>query len=275
MNRLQKKCVIASAGCHLLLVLILFVGPAFLSSGDRTEDLPVLDFVPVKTVDALVSGGGNPHAAPPPVVQSPPEVAPPKPAPVAMVKETAPPKPAPAETVKETAPPRPEPESLEVSSRPKHRVEVNTKVVTRRHSSGEAKAATEARRQAAAAIGQAVAGIRGELSSGTTIELKGPGGGGLPYANWAQAVKSVYDRAWLLPDGVASDSATAVATVTIARDGRVISASMVRPSGNGEVDQSVQATLNRVRYAAPLPDDAREEQRTITIYFDVKAKLHG
>jgi len=275
MNRLQKKCLVASTGCHLLLALILFVGPAFLSSGDRPEDLPVLDFVPAKTVDALVSGGGNPKAAPPPVVQSPPEVAPPKPAPAARVKETAPPKPAPVETVKETASSKADPESLEVSSPPKHRVEISTKVVKSRGSSTGAKAATEARRQAAAAIGQAVAGIRGELSPGTTIELKGPGGGGLPYANWMQAVKSVYDRAWLLPDSVTSDSATAMATVTIARDGRVISSSMVRLSGNADVDQSVQATLNRVRYAAPLPDDAREDQRSVTIYFDVKAKLHG
>ena len=64
-------------------------------------------------------------------------------------------------------------------------------------------------------------------------------------------------------------------TVTIARDGTVISARIVDRSGSPVVDQSVQATLDRVRYAAPLPDDAKEDQRTITIYFDVKAKLLG
>ena len=31
MNRLAKKCLIASAGLHLLLFVILLVGPAFLS----------------------------------------------------------------------------------------------------------------------------------------------------------------------------------------------------------------------------------------------------
>jgi TonB family protein len=55
----------------------------------------------------------------------------------------------------------------------------------------------------------------------------------------------------------------------------VISARIVAPSGSPAVDQSVQAALDKVRYAAPLPDDAREDQRTITIYFDVKAKLLG
>ena len=39
MNRLQKKCFIASAGMHLLLVLILIIGPAFLSSKSKIEDI--------------------------------------------------------------------------------------------------------------------------------------------------------------------------------------------------------------------------------------------
>ena len=105
--------------------------------------------------------------------------------------------------------------------------------------------------------------------------LKGPGGGGVPYANWIQAVKSVYDRAWILPTGIASDSGFAIATVTIARDGSVVSAEIVRRSGNAAVDDSVRTTLDRVRYAAPLPDDAKEDQRTISIKFDVNAKLLG
>jgi len=29
MNRLQKKCILATAGIHLLLLVILLVGPAF------------------------------------------------------------------------------------------------------------------------------------------------------------------------------------------------------------------------------------------------------
>ena len=39
MSRLQKKCFIAASGLHLLLVVILLVGPAFLAAHSRkTED---------------------------------------------------------------------------------------------------------------------------------------------------------------------------------------------------------------------------------------------
>ncbi len=37
MNRLQKKCVIATAGFHLLLLVILFVGPAFFWSREKPD----------------------------------------------------------------------------------------------------------------------------------------------------------------------------------------------------------------------------------------------
>jgi TonB family protein len=110
------------------------------------------------------------------------------------------------------------------------------------------------------------------LSSGTSIELKGPGGGGVPYANFLQAVQSVYDRAWVIPDGAADSEAVATTSVTIARDGTVLNARITRNSGNSEVDRSVQAALQRVKYAAPLPDAASEDQRTVSINFRAKPK---
>src|SRR5262249_54581056 len=69
MNRLQQKCFLASTGVHLLLALILFVGPAFLSSPNRSDNSPILDIIPSKLIDAPFSGGGNPNPKPPP--QSP------------------------------------------------------------------------------------------------------------------------------------------------------------------------------------------------------------
>ncbi len=282
MNRFQKKCFVASAGFHLLLALILLVGPAFLSSPGKSDDLAVLDFVPVKTVDALVSGGGNPKAQPPapaPTPQPPPQPAAPPPPKVDPPAAKA--EPAPKEPIKEI---KNDSASLEPSKERKHTVEVNTRLVKRTttatsdakaRADAQAKELADARRQATAAIRQAVSGIQGGVSGSTTIELKGPGGGGLPYANWLQAVKSVYSNAWLLPDGVTDESATATASVTIARDGTVLSARITRFSRNSGVDHSVQSTLERVKYAAPLPDDAREDQRTVSINFNVKTKLLG
>ena len=282
MNRLQKKCFIASAGVHLLLALILVVGPAFISTKPKSDDMPILDFVPVKTVDALISGGGNPNAKPPPATPVPqPQPSPAPPAPQPQPEKLREPDPV-KEPVKEVKPAKSEEESLEPS---KKKIEISTKLVSRNHEDkSDAKAhadekaredaskAADARRKLARQLGQMANRIGDEVSGGTTIELKGPRGGGVPYANFLQAVKSRYANAWVVPDGVTDDQATTVASVTIARDGSVVSSHIVRRSGDAAVDQSVQATLDRVTYAAPLPDDAKENQRTVTINFNVRAK---
>ena len=73
-------------------------------------------------------------------------------------------------------------------------------------------------------------------------------------------------------DGVTDDEATATASVTIARDGTVLNSKLIQRSGNALADQSVEMVLRRVTFAAPLPDGAKESQRTVTIKFSVKAK---
>ena len=299
MDRLQKKCLLASTGFHLSLLLILIVGPAFVVSHHKPDDMPILDFIPVKTVDALVSGGGNPKAEPPPAVAPPvaqpapePKPLPPAPQPEPeKVRVPDPPKP----IVEEERPPKPDPDTLEPAKEHKRRLpEIVTTAETRqRDSKAEAKAREKAReearaeaeareyarqiadrkRRALSALGSAANGIEEGRASSTAILLKGPGGGGVPYANFLQAVKSKYERAWILPDGVTDNDATVTASVTIAREGTVVSWRVVRASGNAAVDQSVRVTLQRVKFAAPLPDDAKENQRTVEINFNVAAKL--
>ena len=65
MNRLQKKCVIATAGVHLLLIVILFVGPAFFYSKPKADDMQVLDVIPANLIDAAFNSGVA-NATPPP-----------------------------------------------------------------------------------------------------------------------------------------------------------------------------------------------------------------
>lgn len=280
MDRLQKKCVVVSVGLHGLLAGSFLFGSAFLSPSTKLSDREVLDFVPVKTVDELLKGGGNPNA-PEPQPQPVPQPQAPAPAP-------PPPKPAPAPQPEPVAPKPSVPQKAAEEpdfTKPAatRRVVVSDKKVTRtvnprateaspKDSAAEeraqAKMIADARKKALAG---ALANVGNVASSSTAVELKGPGGGGVPYANFLDAVKSAYVRAWLVPDGVTDDSATALASVTIARDGSVVSASITRSSGNALVDASVQAVLKRVRYAAPLPDEAKENQRTVTITFNVKA----
>jgi TonB family protein len=233
--------------------------------------------VALKTMDDAMSGGGNPNAKPPSA--APPEV---KPAPPAPSVRHAP-------EPEKTEPPKIEdkPHTESFESAPVHKprkIEISTTPVKRNPNAQKApktlsddsanereKALASARRLAADQITRAAARIGNEMSSSTTVELKGPGGGGVPYANFLQAVKSVYTEAWVIPDGVTDDDATAVVSVTIARDGTVVSSHVTHSSGSPAVDRSVQVTLERVRFAAPLPEGS-ENQRTVTINFSVKAK---
>jgi TonB family protein len=282
MNRLQKKCLVASTGFHLLLALILVVGPAFVSNKPVADDMPLLEFIPLETTDEMISGGGNPNAqsAPPPQEVRPEPVRtepapPPKPVEQSRPEpEPEPPKPAPK--------PAPD-EAVDTSdTKPKKDFNLvptvrNPAKATKQNTEAERRARqlADARKKAAQQLGKFAEAIGNNLSSGTSVELKGPGGGGVPYANFLQAVKSIYAQAWVVPDGVTDDSATAVASVTIARDGTVLSARIVQHSGNRDVDRSVQGALDRVPRAVPLPTSARESQRTVTINYNYNPKRLG
>jgi TonB family protein len=283
MSRLQKKCFIVSAGLHSLLVLILIVGPAFLSSKGKSDEMPTLDFVPARTIDAALSGGGNPKAQPPP---------PAPPSPPQLQVAQAPPPP-PQEPARKADPPReivrtpkPDPEAVETSTEHKPKLpQVSTKQVVRKTTSPTTSKQSqtsdaEERRQAEAAaqrrveaVGSMARTLKENLSDRTTIETN-PGlvGGGEAYANYAQVVKSIYESAWTPPDDTANDDAITKVTVTIRRDGTVASARIVRACGEARVDSSVQRTLDRVTYIAPFPEGAKDKERTYTINFNLKAK---
>jgi TonB family protein len=105
MNRLQKKCIIASSGLHGLLVLILFVGPAFFSKQQPPEEYHVITVIDgAKITDGPTRGGGNPN-----VTEMPKAAPAPAPTPPAQ-----PPKPEPQEEK-----PEPAPQKVEVKDPPK------------------------------------------------------------------------------------------------------------------------------------------------------------
>ena len=278
MSRLHKKCFMASTGFHLLLAGLLIVGPGFLSPEPKAVNVPVITFVPVITTDDLASGGGSPKGGPPPAAV--PQVTTPPPAPASEPKRQ--PEPVkPKEAVKEEVP-KPDTFAVEpnAKSKPK-KPEISTTVVRRKPDSKAADRAKAAAREAAEArlatqrARQAIAGLADGLSQSTSVELRALVAVELPYANFLSAVKKRYTDAWEVPGSISDENATVTASITIARDGTVISSRIIRRSGNAAVDQSVQATLDRVRFAAPLPGTSQESERTVTIDFNVKAKLLG
>ena len=315
MNRVQKKCFMASAGIHLMLMFLLLSGAAFITEAPKSpmdKDTPVINFVAFKTVDDIMTGGGSPNARlqPPSPAQdllTKPELAPdpapaptPEPAPEPAKPEVTPdPTPEPVKPEPVKAAPRQEkvkPEiklkpvqsdSLESSNKKSKKKEIELKPMVRqsdgkadakaradaqrRDDERAAKQEADGRRRLADRFSRAANSLTG-LSGGTEVALLGPGGGGVPYANFLQAVKSRYANAWTVPDGVTDEEATAVVSVTIARDGTVIHARITESSRNAAVDRSVRAVLDRVKWAAPLPENAREDQRTVSIEFNVRAK---
>ncbi len=298
MNRLEKKCLLASTGMHAVLLLLILFGTAFYVPGKKKPvDIGRMKVVPTRLIDQAISGGGgnpklppsdemqkgNPLVQPRPTPQPPPPIPPPRtpppldtPPPEATKAEPAPSsKKAPSATAK-----NPVRDSTKSTSKNPSRdlAGVSLKPVIRSNTDKEAaRAEAEARdwasrsQRIAKRLGGAVESLRSGFEQGTVVEASGPGGEA--YMDYAAWVKQVYEDAWIVTDTGIDDNATTKANVTIARNGRVISAIIERRSGDAALDRSVERALERVRSVGhPFPEGAREDQRVFKINFNLKAK---
>jgi len=295
MNPLQKKCVIATASFHLLLLVILFLGPGFFRQAPKPDNLPVLKVIPLNAIEAALTSGSAPAtpapAPPPPPTPAPPAPEPPQP----VVTPPVEPKPVVAKPVEPDVTPTPVQPKPEVSEekpsdeptplpKPEHKIEVSLTPVAHtapkhphhddtaaKEAAAEERAARAAERKRQVAISEITSGIRDNLSHSTAVQLM-PGESAQATANYGQIVKSMYYNAWILPDSASSDDAIPKVHVVIARDGTVISAHIINPSGDAVVDASVQRALDRVTFIQPFAENAKEDERTFTIKFDAKTK---
>ena len=293
MNRLQKKCMLVSGGIHLLLAAMLIFGPAFLSSHNENAP-PLLKFIPGATVEALMSGGGDNTVKNPPalatapeqvvtpvqVTQPPAQVTPPAVVPAPPQKPERDPTPVVKETPRVDNTPKIDLTPTKPAPRKPREIDVDTRIVT--SSSADAKAKRDAQAKAAAAaaaadqkriataLGRAQAGIRGGVAGSTEIRIKGLGGGGVAYGNIKSAIYSRYFDAWKVPDG--APDLNVFVTITLARDGTVVSARITDRSGNSELDNSVQKALDRVPFVAPLPESDTQETREFSFGFNPAMK---
>lgn len=271
MSRLQKKCFFGATSLHCLLLLALLVGPGFFNQ-PKVDNSPVIEFVPMMATDENISGGGNPKPpapTPTPVVQPQPPTPAPPPQPKPVEEEKV-------EPVKINRSDRESPVAKAI--KPVHEIKTSTKVVklanaksqpTRPAANANAKA-NEIRR----AFENAGRNISSGLSSSTKVDMpEGPGGGGVSYANYGQIVRKIYTDGWIVPDDMTDDEATIKVSVTIARDGKVLSRQIVSPSGSAAANRSIQNTLDRItNIGIPFPQGAKESQRTFIMTFNLKAK---
>lgn len=308
MNRLGKKCFIASAGTHALLFVLFLAAPAMVFSRKKDVYVPVLTFLPSITTDQMVVGGGEPTAtqlpAPVPVASLPQPIQQVEPPPVAPVTQqraepVAEPK---VEPVKPQTKIQSEPETIPDKPISKNGTELaKTKkketpkteaseaapekadtwkpsfTLSRRNQTlntknAEAKARAEAaaaQRAFAAKVQQSLKALGSSFAPGTSIEV--PGTGGALFANYKLIVEAMYQQAWITPEDVNEESAVARARVVIRRDGTVMDARMVKPSGIRAMDKSVERALD-LKFIAPFPEDSKDLERLFYINFDLKTK---
>jgi TonB family protein len=133
------------------------------------------------------------------------------------------------------------------------------------------KPASSDRSAIASQIASSVRSLSKNLSSSTKVEMPGPDAGPA-MVNYMDIVASKYTAAWNPPASLDDDAATVIATVIIARDGRVIDHRITKPSGNAAMDSSIQTTLDNVPFVAPFPAESRDQQRSFSIKFNLAAK---
>ena len=277
MNRLQKKCVIATVGAHLLLLTILVVGPAFFNPQAKPNNTQLLNVIPSTTIDALLNSGVRGATPPPPTpIVTPPPPLPPPPTPsVQPAPQPPPPKPVVTPTptlmdrVEKIFKPEPKPEPVKPEQEkpaPKtHQIQVNTQLVARASSKTPT---PNSKPDNSRAIASAINNLEKNLKPGPVVDV--PGDSSVAYANYASVVKSVYERALtsFLPNSIANDNENAKVSVTIASDGTVISASIISQSGDPVWDAAVQRTLDRVTVIEPFPAGSTDKERHYIINFN-------
>lgn len=275
MDRLAKKCVIASSALHGTLVLVLLVGPAFLPAEKPLEAKQIIDFIPFKTLEASVSGGGNPNV--PQTIPQPTPPTPTPPAPQPPRREEPPKREEPKQEPKSEpkSEPKTEVKADEGSWKPSSKIKVDLTQKVRRTDGSTSKtpANTSRNNERSSALTSAANNISKGASSPVQIsEMRGPGGGGIPYAGFNDALISAYMRAWLIPGDAADETSRVTVSITLNRDGSVLSSRIQKRSGNSALDASVQRALDKVTFVAPFPDSEKSAQKTFWLEFDPRAK---
>lgn len=317
MSRLTKKCLAVSAISHGLLLLIVFVGSAFVPPRPKSE-APAFELIPIgaQLVNEDILTGGNPNAAPParpsqaipePVVpRAQPEQkvepkSPPKPEPKSATRPEAKPerqpKPGPETKAETTAAndrfklddisrrvkidPRQKPEKSEAGKKTakfdlhnlvKRTIHVDNSDSSNSEDTGASKAQDRAARRSAA-LEQVLGKLENGMSGSTRIESLGPGGAA--FAGYGIFVRQEYEKNWITPAAGRDDEPVVQVQVTIAKSGKVLRTKILKRSGHGYLDRSVQQVLDRVRTFPPFPEGTTDQERDFIVNFNLNKDKAG
>ncbi|MBT5709377.1 MAG: TonB family protein [Verrucomicrobia bacterium] len=293
MGRLQKKCMMVSAGVHVALVLVLLLGPAFRTAPEKPKRASQLNLLSAVAIEAALSQAAQKDsipAEPKPVVQErpePPTLVQEKPKPTPP-KKVEPPKPTPVEQPKPKVEPKvvpkpaPKPKPPVVKPKPKLKPKINFNTKTpkadparekREAASRARKRELETQRKNAAKrqreMNEALDSLGNNLNQRLDINANLVGGSAL--GNYRLWVRTAFNKAWVQPSGGGNSRSATRVRVVVNLDGTVASATVVGASGNRGLDQSVRDALKRVkRIQRRPPAETTTAERTFIINFNLK-----
>jgi TonB family protein len=115
-------------------------------------------------------------------------------------------------------------------------------------------------------------GVQSSAAAPTVVDVPGVGGGGEVFAGYRDIVRSAYYRAWIAPENGVRTTTLPEVQIVVARDGSIIRAELVSPSGDASLDKSVLRALQAVTKLPPFPASAHDTERTFRIRFNLDLK---
>jgi protein TonB len=268
MSRLLKKCLFLSIGLHVLLAAALLICTAFFVVKPE-KIMPTLSMIAPDVLDNLLNPRpvSTPRKNPNPPVRRIVTPAPPRkvtPTPPRKVTPTPPRK----VTPKKQSPSL-KPTKSKVTPKPKRKtIKIAQNTQTSKGTTGRPKKNTHPKAPPVSAKQlNTIKSMRNQLSAAINVNVAGANAAA--FTSYANFVVGVYRRTWepLIPSGLAR-SRIAKVSVTIRRDGRVLSAKIIRKTGDAALDRSVQRALDHVKtIGKSFPSGSKDSQRTFTLDF--------
>jgi len=277
MTRLIKRCFVLSVGLHLLVVAVLIICATYLFAEKPKEIQQKISLIAPEVLDNILnpSQPAPPSSQPPMPVRPVRPVKPNPPTPVKPAVKPNPPRPIktvrpdPPRPVKPKQKPRPQPQpkpKAKTPAKPRPNIKISSNTKTSNNTS-QSKQKTTPRPSVSKNDLDNIRKASQQLSA--AIQVNVTGSNRAAFASYAAYVVGVYRGVWqpLIPRNL-SRSQVAQVTVTIRRDGTVLSARITRRTGNAALDRSVQTALNRVkRIGKAFPSGSRDTQRTFVLDF--------
>jgi periplasmic protein TonB len=272
MSHLKKKCYVISLSGHVVLLLVLIVGPAFFVPKEKPIQSPAMQMVSSALIEKALAQNQVKEV----VTQPPKKVEEPKPI---IKKEEPKPEPQkpkePKPKIKKVDPlPKPPEKKKTPIKRPKidiSKLKTSPRVSAQERQEAERRrqaAAEAARQKRAALLNSALNKLDRHVASSSTASI--PTLGNALVSDYASKIRERYLLAW---NGIKSTvqiqrrDLEVTAKVVIRRNGSVASATISKATSDAAANSAIERLLNSVRSFPPLPKEIKGASHTFSVKF--------